>query len=69
MAYRLRRQAIIWTSAGILLIEPLGTNFDDILIGIQILVKIYLKMSFAKWHPFCLGVDELIITDSLHSFI
>ena len=23
-----RRQAIIWTTAGILLIEPLGTNFD-----------------------------------------
>ena len=69
MAYRLRRQAIIWTSAGILLIEPLGTNFDDILIGIQTLVKIHLKMSFAKWRPFCLGVDVLIITDSLHSFI
>ena len=27
-----RRQAIIWTNAGILLIEPLGTNFSDILI-------------------------------------
>ena len=31
-----RRQAIIWTNAGILLIEPLGTNFSEILIGIQI---------------------------------
>ena len=30
-----RRQAIIWTNAGILLIGPLGTNFSDILIGIQ----------------------------------
>ena len=30
-----RRQAIIWTNAGILLIGPLGTNFIDILIGIQ----------------------------------
>ena len=29
-----RRQAIIWTSAGILLIEPLGTNFNEILIEI-----------------------------------
>ena len=28
------RQAIIWTSAGILLIGPLGTNFSEILIGI-----------------------------------
>ena len=25
-----RRQAIIWTNAGILLIGPLGTNFRDI---------------------------------------
>ena len=27
-----RRQAIIWTSAGILLIGPLRTNFSEILI-------------------------------------
>ena len=27
-----RRQAIIWTNAGILLIGPLGTNFSEILI-------------------------------------
>ena len=29
-----RRQAIIWTNAGILLIGPLGTNFPEILIEI-----------------------------------
>ena len=29
-----RRQAIIWTNAGILLIGPLGTNFIEILIEI-----------------------------------
>ena len=29
-----RRQAIIWTNVGILLIEPLGTNFSEILIEI-----------------------------------
>ena len=29
------RQAIIWASAGILLIGPLGTNFSEILIRIQ----------------------------------
>ena len=48
-----RRQAIIWTSAGMLLIGPLGTNFSEILIGIQTLSfkKIHLKMS-AKWRPF-----------------
>ena len=31
-----RRQAIIWTNDGILLIGPLGTNFSEILIEIQI---------------------------------
>ena len=41
-----RRQAIIWTNAGILLIWPLGTNFSEILIEIQTfsLKKICLKM-------------------------
>ena len=29
-----RRQAIIWTNDGILLIAPLGTNFSEILIEI-----------------------------------
>ena len=31
-----RRQAIIWTNAGILLIGHLGTNFSEILIEIHI---------------------------------
>ena len=31
-----RRQAIIWTNAGILLIWPLGTNFSEIFIKIYI---------------------------------
>ena len=49
-----RRQAIIWTNAGILLIGPLGTNFSEILIGIQTFSfkKMLLKMSSAKWRPF-----------------
>ena len=38
-----RRQPIVWTNAGILLIELLGTNF------IEILVKIY-KFSLMKMH-------------------
>ena len=29
-----RRQAIIWTNTRILLIEPLGTNFSEILVEI-----------------------------------
>ena len=57
-----RRQAIIWTNAGILLIGPWGTNFNEILIGIHTFSfkKIYLKMSSAKWRPFCLGLNVLI---------
>ena len=45
-----RRQATIWTSAGILLIGPLGTNFSEILIEIQTysLKAIRWKMSSAK---------------------
>ena len=56
-----RRQAIIWTNAGILLIEPLGTNFSEILIGIQTFSfkKMRLKMASAKWRPFCLGLNVL----------
>ena len=56
-----RRQAIIWTNAGILLIRPLGANFSEILIGVQTFSfkKMELKMSSAKWRPFCLGLNEL----------
>ena len=56
-----RRQAIIWTSAGILLIGPLGTNFSEVLIGIHTfsLKKMHLKMSSAKWRPFCLVLNVL----------
>ena len=56
-----RRQTIIWTNAGMLLIRPLGTNFSKILIGVQTFSfkKMELKMSSAKWHPFCLGLIEV----------
>ena len=49
-----RRQAIIWTNAGILLIGPWGTNFSEIVVSIQTFSfkKMHLKMSFAKWRPF-----------------
>ena len=56
-----RRQAIIWTNAGILLIGSLGTNFNEILIGVQTFSfkKMHLKMSSAKWRPFRLGLNVL----------
>ena len=48
-----RRQAFIWTNAGILSIGPLGTNFSEILIEINTFSfkKMHLKMS-GKWRPF-----------------
>ena len=56
-----RPQAIIQTNAGIFLIGPLGTNFSEILIGIQTfsIKKMHLKMSSAKWRPFCPGLNVL----------
>ena len=56
-----RRQAIIWTNAGILLIRHLGTNFNEILIEILTfsLIKMRLKVSSAKWRPFHLGLNVL----------
>ena len=56
-----RRQAISWTNAGILLIGPFGTNFNEILIGIQTFSfkKMDLKMSSAKGRLFSPGLNEL----------
>ena len=56
-----RRQAIIWTNAGILLIRTLGTNFSEILGEIHSFSfsKMHLKMSSAKWRLFGRGLNEL----------
>ena len=56
-----RHQAITWTNAGILLIGPLGTNFSEILIRIPTFSfkKMRLKISSARWRPFCLGLNVL----------
>ena len=56
-----RRQAIIWTIDGILLIRTLGTNFSEILSEIHLFSfkKMHLKMSSAKWRLFCLGLNTL----------
>ena len=53
--------AIIWTIARILLIRPIGINFSEILIKIHefLVKKMRLKMSSAKWRPFCLGQNVL----------
>ena len=54
-----RRQAIIWTNTGILLIWTLGTTFSGILSEIHTFSfkKIHLNMSSAKWLPFCLALN------------
>ena len=66
-----RRQAIIWTNAGILLIGPLGTNFSEILIEMHTFSfkKMHLKMSSAKWRLFGLGLNELIKTSFLSAYV
>ena len=56
-----RRQAIIWTNAGLLLIGPLGTNFNEILIEILAFSfkKMHLKVSSVTRRPFCFGLNVL----------
>ena len=56
-----RRQAITWTNVGILLIGPLGRNFNEMLIKIHTFSykKIHSKMSSGKWRPFCLSLNVL----------
>ena len=58
-----RCQAIILTNDGILLIGLVGTNFNEILIEIHTFSfkKMHLKMSSAKWRPFCLGPNVSIV--------
>ena len=56
-----RRQAITWTTADLLSIGHLKTNFSEIQIKIRnfSFMKMHLKMSSAKWQPFCPRGDEL----------
>ena len=56
-----RRQAIICTNAGILLIRTLGTKVSEILSEIHAFSfkKKHLKTSSAKRRPFCLGLNVL----------
>ena len=56
-------QAITWTNADLLSIGPLGTNFSAILIETLTFSfkKMCLKISSAKWSPFCSERDELSV--------
>ena len=57
-----RRQAIIWTNAGILLIGSFGTTIREISIDIPTfsLKNMCLKVSSAKRRSFCLGLNVLL---------
>ena len=63
-----RRRAIIWTNAGLLLIGPLGRNFNEISIEIHkfSFKTIHLKMSSGKWRPSCLGLNVLKCVRAFH---
>ena len=56
-----RRQDIIWTNAGILVIGPTGTKFNETLIQIHTFSfkKMHLKMSSGQWWWCCLGLIML----------
>ena len=53
---------VAWTNPGRLSIKLLGTNLSEIQIKIQnfSFMKMHLKISPAKWLPFCLGLDVLM---------
>ena len=55
-----RRQAIIWTNAGILLIGPLGTHLSEIIIEIQF------ENVVCEKQPFCIGLNVLIVPHVLN---
>ena len=63
-----RRQAIIWSNAGLLSIGSLGTNFSEI--SIKILTfsfkRMRFKVSSAKRRPFCLGLNVLKWINVIH---
>ena len=71
VTHKCQCQAIIWTNAGILLIEPLRTYFSEILIEILTFSskEMHLKVSSAKWRTFCLDVLIALITSSSDGII
>ena len=60
-----RRQAIIWTNAGILLIWPLGTNFCEVLFEVPTFSVRKMRL---KWRPFFPGRDELTMNSMVYGF-
>ena len=55
-----RRQAIIWTNAGILLIRTLGKNPWNLYQNSYIFIpEMYVQISSGKWRPLRLGLNVL----------
>ena len=64
-----RRQAIIWTNDGILLIGPLATNFSEISIETDIfLLKKIHPFENVVWKiaPFCLVINVLTLVKNTY---
>ena len=57
-----QRQAIMAANTGVLLSGPLGIKYNEILIEINTFSfkKMHLKLSSAKWHLFCLSLNEFM---------
>ena len=64
-----RHQTINLTKSGILSIWPLGINFNEMLIELDTFafMKMHLKMSSVKWHPFCFGINVSMTTEQYNS--
>ena len=64
-----RREAIIWTSTGLLWIRPWRTYYHEILVEIQkfSFKKMHLKISSAKWRSFCLSLNALTLGHASHN--
>ena len=60
-----RHQAIIWTNVRLTSICILRTVFSEILSTIHtfIFTTMHVKMSSAKWRPFCLGFNWLVYSE------
>ena len=64
-----RRQAIIWTNVGILLIRPLGTNYSEILIEVHTISfkkkafeNVVWKMVAILPHPRCVMTAKALVS-------
>ena len=60
-----------WANAGILLMEPLGTNHSEMIMEIHTFSfkKMHLKIPSGKCRPFCLGLNVITFCFTVVYFI